>query len=181
MMQRVFGFVHGRTYFVLYILLSVGSFCVYRVLAIFLLAFFNKILNAVKKKNVGNKNGLIFVPGIANQNPNGNVNLVAARAEGNVSGNNADLDEIEEVNSNCILMANLQQASTSDTQTDKAAVYDSDGSVEYTELLEPIPEPHQVPQNANNVIFEVSSAEQSGGTVEQRPANVEETRVLYDS
>ncbi|GKB83727.1 hypothetical protein Tco_0950622, partial [Tanacetum coccineum] len=75
----------------------------------------------------------------------------------------ADLDEIEEVNANCILMANLQQALTSGTQTDKAPVYDSDGSAEvhsyencydneifnmftqeeqYTELLKPIPEPH---------------------------------------
>nr|GEW46233.1 retrovirus-related Pol polyprotein from transposon TNT 1-94 [Tanacetum cinerariifolium] len=43
----------------------------------------------------------------------------------------ADLDEIEEVNVNCILMANLQQASTSGTQTDKALVYDSDGSAEH--------------------------------------------------
>nr|GEY07997.1 ribonuclease H-like domain-containing protein [Tanacetum cinerariifolium] len=42
----------------------------------------------------------------------------------------ADLDEIEEVNANCILMANLQQASTSGTQSDKAPVYDSDGSTE---------------------------------------------------
>ncbi|GJZ28248.1 gag-pol polyprotein [Tanacetum coccineum] len=42
----------------------------------------------------------------------------------------ADLDEIEEVNANCILMANLQQASTSGTQTDNAPVYDSDGSAE---------------------------------------------------
>ncbi|GKF22832.1 integrase, catalytic region, zinc finger, CCHC-type containing protein, partial [Tanacetum coccineum] len=42
----------------------------------------------------------------------------------------ANLDEIEEVNANCILMANLQQASTSGTQTDKAPVYDSDGSAE---------------------------------------------------
>nr|GEY28130.1 hypothetical protein [Tanacetum cinerariifolium] len=80
-----------------------------------------------------------------------------------------DLDEIEEVNANCILMANLQQASTSGTQTDKAPVYDSDGSAEvhdyenydenkifnmYTELLEPIPEQHQVPQNDNNFISE---------------------------
>nr|GEZ57954.1 integrase, catalytic region, zinc finger, CCHC-type, peptidase aspartic, catalytic [Tanacetum cinerariifolium] len=92
-----------------------------------------------------------------------------------------DLDEIEEVNANCILMANLQQASTSGTQSDKAPIYDSDGSAEYTELLEPIPEPHQIPQNDNNVIFEVASVEQSGRTVEQHPANVEETRVLYDS
>nr|GEW50264.1 hypothetical protein [Tanacetum cinerariifolium] len=42
----------------------------------------------------------------------------------------ADLDEIEEVNANCILIANLQQASTSGTQTDKAPVYDSDESAE---------------------------------------------------
>nr|GEU50318.1 hypothetical protein [Tanacetum cinerariifolium] len=114
----------------------------------------------------------------------------------------ADLDEIEEVNANCILMANLQQASTSGTQTDKAPVYDSDGSAEvhnyencydneifnmftqekqYIKLLEPIPEPLQVPQNDNNVISEVTSVEQSGGTVEQHPINVDETRVLYDS
>nr|GFA75714.1 hypothetical protein [Tanacetum cinerariifolium] len=42
----------------------------------------------------------------------------------------ADLDEIEEVNANCILMANLQQVSTSSTQTDNALVYDSDRSTE---------------------------------------------------
>ncbi|GJS20466.1 hypothetical protein Tco_0449098 [Tanacetum coccineum] len=41
-----------------------------------------------------------------------------------------DLDEIEEVNANCILMANLQQASTLGSQTDNAPVYDSDGSIE---------------------------------------------------
>nr|GEX83209.1 hypothetical protein [Tanacetum cinerariifolium] len=41
---------------------------------------------------------------------------------------------------------------------------------QYTELLEPIPEPHQVPQNANNVISEVSSVERSRGTVEQHHA-----------
>ncbi|GJU39515.1 hypothetical protein Tco_1192472 [Tanacetum coccineum] len=41
-----------------------------------------------------------------------------------------DLDDIEKVNTNCILMANLQQALTSGTQTDKAPVYDSDGSAE---------------------------------------------------
>nr|GFC66091.1 hypothetical protein [Tanacetum cinerariifolium] len=118
----------------------------------------------------------------------------------------ANLDEIEEVNANCILMANLQQASTSGTQTDKAPVYDLDGSAEqasssgtqidntlvydtdgsaevhenydnneicnmftqeeqYTELLEPFPEPQQVPQNDNNVISEVTDAEQDGETV----------------
>nr|GFB20584.1 reverse transcriptase domain-containing protein [Tanacetum cinerariifolium] len=51
----------------------------------------------------------------------------------------------------------------------------------YTELLEPIPEPQQVPQNDNNVISEVTDVEQGGETVEQHPANFEETRALYDS
>ncbi|GKC74732.1 hypothetical protein Tco_1120615, partial [Tanacetum coccineum] len=41
-----------------------------------------------------------------------------------------DIDEIEEVNVNSILMANLQQASTSGTQIDKAPVYNSNISVE---------------------------------------------------
>ncbi|GJW57788.1 reverse transcriptase domain-containing protein [Tanacetum coccineum] len=89
-------------------------------------------------------------------------------------------DEIEEVIVNCTLKDNLQQASTSGTQTDKAPVYDSDGSAEvhhyencyyndifnmftkeehYTELLEPISEPHQVQHNDDNVIFAVSSVE----------------------
>nr|GEU84467.1 hypothetical protein [Tanacetum cinerariifolium] len=88
------------------------------------------------------RNRLIGVLGNANQNPNENGNLVAARAEGNATGHNgnlircyncrgvADLDKIEEVNANCILMANLQQALTSGTQSDKAPVYDSDGSAE---------------------------------------------------
>nr|GEX74820.1 hypothetical protein [Tanacetum cinerariifolium] len=132
-------------------------------------------------QNVRNPNGLIGVPGNANQNPNVNGILVAARAEGNATGHNADLDESEEVNANCILMENLHQASISGTQTDKVPVYDSDESAEYTELLEPILEPHQVPQNDNNIISEDSSVEQSWGTVEQHPTNVEETRALYDS
>nr|GFB29023.1 hypothetical protein [Tanacetum cinerariifolium] len=112
----------------------------------------------------------------------------------------ADLDEIKEVNGNCILMANLQQASTSGTQTDSAPVYDTDGSAEvhencddneifnmftqeeqYTELLEPILESHQVPQNDNDVISEDTSVEQGGVTVEQHPANFEETHALYES
>nr|GEY86602.1 ubiquitin hydrolase [Tanacetum cinerariifolium] len=48
---------------------------------------------------------------------------------------------------------------------------------QYTKLLEPILEPHQVPHNDNNVIYEVSSMEQNGRTAEQHPVNVEETRL----
>ncbi|GJY00909.1 retrovirus-related pol polyprotein from transposon TNT 1-94 [Tanacetum coccineum] len=54
----------------------------------------------------------------------------------------------------CILMANLQQASTSGTQTDKAPVYDSDGSVE---------------------------CGKEGGTVDQHLATVEETVLYFES
>nr|GEW18497.1 hypothetical protein [Tanacetum cinerariifolium] len=99
----------------------------------------------------------------------------------------ANLDEIEKVNTNCILMANLQQASTSGTQTDSSPVYDSDRSAEvhnyencydneifnmftqeeqYTELLELIPESHQVPHNDNDVISEDTSVEQGGETLQ---------------
>nr|GEX77061.1 hypothetical protein [Tanacetum cinerariifolium] len=92
-----------------------------------------------------------------------------------------DLDEIEEVNANCILMANLQQASTSGTQTNNAPVCDLDGSAEYTKLLEPIPESHQVPQNDNNVISEVTSMEHGRKIVEQHLVNFKETCALYDS
>ncbi|GJS83010.1 integrase, catalytic region, zinc finger, CCHC-type containing protein [Tanacetum coccineum] len=95
-----------------------------------------------------------------NQNGNGNVVAAWTEGNGNGNRNNGnqtqlliaqkeeaeiqlqaeefdlmdvvwDLDEIEEVNANCILMANLQQASTSSTQTDKAPVYDSDGSAKF--------------------------------------------------
>ncbi|GJX77537.1 hypothetical protein Tco_0324348 [Tanacetum coccineum] len=118
-------------------------------------------------QNVGNQNRYNAVQIVGNQilNPTGN----------------GDLEEIEEVNANCILMANLQQASTSGTLIDSAPVYDSDGLAEvheydncynneifnmftqeeqYTNLLEPIPEPHQVQQNDNNVNSTVSSVEQ---------------------
>ncbi|GKC38836.1 retrovirus-related pol polyprotein from transposon TNT 1-94 [Tanacetum coccineum] len=143
-------------------------------------------------QNVGNQNGYNAVQNVGNQNPNGNGNVVAARAEGNAIGNNgnlircyncrglghlarnctvrqrrrdaaylqtqlliaqkeeaeiqlqaedfdlmaaaSDLDEIEKVNANYILMANLQQASTSGSRTDKALVYDSDGSAEVIQI-----------------------------------------------
>nr|GEY11837.1 eukaryotic translation initiation factor 3 subunit D-like [Tanacetum cinerariifolium] len=73
-------------------------------------------------KNMGQDRQMQLVGGNANQNGNGN--LVAIRAEGNAAGHNgiqlqaeefdlmavaADLDEIEEFNANCILMANLQE------------------------------------------------------------------------
>nr|GEY73866.1 hypothetical protein [Tanacetum cinerariifolium] len=178
----------------------------------------------------GNQNGLVVVPRIANHNGTGNV--VVASAEGTGNGNQArcyncrglghiatnwiqlqaeefnfmaaagDLDEIEEVNANYILMANLQHASTFGTQHDKAPVYDTDGSAEvhlndncydnkifnmftqeeqYTDLLEPIPEPQLVPQNDNHVTLVSLSMVQSGGTVEISSALNEETRAYQET
>nr|GFA59360.1 hypothetical protein [Tanacetum cinerariifolium] len=200
-------------------------------------------------QNGGNRNGLIVVPGIANQNGTGNI--VAVRAEGTGNGNQArcynyrglvyiarnytarlrrrgaaylqtqlliaqrekagiqlqaeefdfmaaagDLDEIEEVNVNCILMANMQHASTSGTQLDKAPVYETDSSAEvqlndkcydneifnmftqkeqYMDLLEPIPEPQLMLQNDNHVTSVAPSMVQSGGTIETSFAPNEET------
>ncbi|GJT70861.1 hypothetical protein Tco_1030147 [Tanacetum coccineum] len=166
-------------------------------------------------QNVRNHNGLLVVPGIANQNPNGNGNVVAARAEGNAIGNNvrprrrdaayiqtqlliaqkeeagiqiqaeefdlmaaaADLDEIEEVN------ANYGSAEVHNYEN----IYDNEifnmftQEEQYTELLKPIPEPHQVQQNDSNVISESSSVEQDGGTEDQHLATVEETRAYFES
>nr|GEZ27189.1 hypothetical protein [Tanacetum cinerariifolium] len=147
-----------------------------------------------QSQNVGGNEWACSLPGIANQN--GSCNIVVARVEGSGNRNQAkyyncrglliqlqveefnfmaaagDLDEIEEVNANCILMANLQHASTSGTQLDKALVYDTDGSAkvqlndncydneifnmftqeeQYTDLLKPILEPQLVPQNDNHV------------------------------
>nr|GEV39009.1 retrovirus-related Pol polyprotein from transposon TNT 1-94 [Tanacetum cinerariifolium] len=85
------------------------------------------IQNAIQNprvQNVRNSNGLIGVQRNINQNQIGNeeYDLMAVAA---------DLDEIEEVNANCILMANLQQASTSGTHIDSTPVYDIDGSAEF--------------------------------------------------
>ncbi|GKA66600.1 hypothetical protein Tco_0766408 [Tanacetum coccineum] len=153
------------------------------------------VQNAVQNlgvQNVRNQNGLIVVSGIANQNPNGNGNVVATRAEGNANGNmtqleiaqkeeagiklqaeefdlmaaTGDLDEIEEVNANCILMDNLQQALNS------RAVYWTSTRASFltTQYNED-----------SNVISEVSSMEHGVGTVEQHPATVEETHAYFES
>nr|GEY34797.1 hypothetical protein [Tanacetum cinerariifolium] len=90
-------------------------------------------------------------------------------------------EETKRDNANCTLENNFQRASTLGTQSDKAPVHDSDGSAEYIELLEPVPEPHQVPQNDSNVISEVSSVEQAGETIKQHSANVEETCAYHES
>nr|GEV00189.1 putative reverse transcriptase domain-containing protein [Tanacetum cinerariifolium] len=119
----------------------------------------------------GNQNGLVVVLGIANQNGTGNV--VTARAEGTGIGSQA-----------------------------RAPVYDTDGSAEvhlnancydnkifnmftqeeqYTDLLEPIPEPQLVPQNDNHVTSVAPSMVHSGGIVETSSAPNEEIRTHQET
>nr|GEU91888.1 putative ribonuclease H-like domain-containing protein [Tanacetum cinerariifolium] len=86
-----------------------------------------------------------------------------------------DLDEVEEANANCILMANLHHTSTSGTQLDKAL------EEQYTDLLEPIPEPQLVPQNDNHVTSVAPSMVQCGGTVETSFALNKETRAHQET
>nr|GEW87886.1 integrase, catalytic region, zinc finger, CCHC-type, peptidase aspartic, catalytic [Tanacetum cinerariifolium] len=88
--------------------------------------------NAIQNPRIQN-----VVQGNANQNLNGNGTLVAARAKCNSTGHNGIQLQAEEFD----LMV---------------AAADLDEIEEYTELLEPIPESHQVPQNDNNVISEKS-------------------------
>nr|GEW34814.1 hypothetical protein [Tanacetum cinerariifolium] len=116
--------------------------------------------------NVGNLAGYNDI--IGNQIiQNANGNLVAARAEGNAAGQNGNqIRRSAEVHENC----NDNEKFNMFTQEEQ-----------YTELLEPIPESHQVPPNDNDVISEDTSVEQGGETVEQHPVNFEETSDLYES
>nr|GEU71649.1 reverse transcriptase domain-containing protein [Tanacetum cinerariifolium] len=101
----------------------------------------------------------------ANQNPNRNDNVLAARAKGNTIRNNDGSAEVHHY-VNCY----NHDVFNMFTQEEQ-----------YTELLEPILEPHQVQQNDSNVIFKVSSVEQGRGTVDQHPVTVEETRAYFES
>nr|GFD35167.1 hypothetical protein [Tanacetum cinerariifolium] len=83
-------------------------------------------------QNGGNQNGLVVVPGIANQSRTGNV--VAARAEAKVQLNDNCYD-----NEIFIMFTQEEQY-----------------------ILEPIPEPQLVPQNDNQVTSVAPSMVQSG-------------------
>ncbi|GKC95905.1 hypothetical protein Tco_1161347, partial [Tanacetum coccineum] len=121
---------------------------------------------------VGNQNGLSVVPGIANHHDNGNV--VAAQAEGNSN----------EINENQIrLLKRKKQGSKALKrnliswllQSDKAPVYDSDESTE-VHLSE-----YCYDNDIFNMFTQEEHVEQGGGTVEQHPPTVEETRAYQES
>nr|GEV87162.1 hypothetical protein [Tanacetum cinerariifolium] len=107
----------------------------------------NKVVqNAIQNHDVqndGNYNGLSVDPGIENQYGIGNV--ITARAEANDGSAEVQLHD------NCY-DDEIFNVFTQEEQ--------------YTELLEPIAEPHQVLQNDSNVTSVVFSVEQGGRTVE---------------
>nr|GFC83436.1 hypothetical protein [Tanacetum cinerariifolium] len=111
-----------------------------------------------------------------------------------------NIDEEEELERG--IKQKQKDASTFGTQHDKAPVYDTDGSTEvqlndncydnkifnmftreeqYTDLLEPIPEPQLVPQNDNYVTSVTPSMVHSGGTIETSSAPNEETRAHQET
>nr|GFC24561.1 hypothetical protein [Tanacetum cinerariifolium] len=128
------------------------------------------IQNAVQNlrvQNVGNQTGLIGVPGNGNQNGNGN--LMAARAKGNATGQNGNQIRCTTAGEWVILLGTAQLGQGEGMllifrHNGSAEVHENcdDNEIfnmftqeeQYTELLKPIPDQHQVPHNDNNVISE---------------------------
>ncbi|GJW10544.1 hypothetical protein Tco_1576371 [Tanacetum coccineum] len=94
----------------------------------------------------------------------------------------ADLDKFRKSMQTSILMAKLPASidiRVLRRQSSRLLIHNCIPE-QYIEILEPIPEPHQVQQN-DNVISDISGVEQEGGTVDQHTATVEETRAYFES
>nr|GFC87224.1 hypothetical protein [Tanacetum cinerariifolium] len=140
-------------------------------------------------QNVGNPNGLMGVQGIGNQNQIGNGNLVAVRAEGNAAGHNENQIRcynymgVGHFARDCTVRPRRRDAAYLQTQL-LIAQKEEAGiqlQVEEYDLMAAAADLDEIEENDNNVISEVIDVEQGGETVEQHPANFEETRALYDS
>ncbi|GJU42332.1 hypothetical protein Tco_1195289 [Tanacetum coccineum] len=121
-------------------------------------------------------NGHIVIPGSTNQKSKMEWNVCShARAEASIDHRDSDYNA----------------PSMNSDESSKVHNYDNcyDNEIfnmftqeeQYTELLEPIPEPHQVQQNDSNVISDISCVEQEWGTADQHPATVKETRAYFES
>ncbi|GJW65740.1 hypothetical protein Tco_0117624 [Tanacetum coccineum] len=136
--------------------------------------FENQVVqNAVQNQsvqNVRNQNGVIVVPGIANQNGNGNV--VAARAEGNANGNNGQKRRDAAYLQTQLLIAQKEETGI------QLQAEEFDLMVATTDL-DKIKKGSA--EKDSTISFGVSGVEQEGGTVEQHPVTVEETRAYFES
>nr|GFC37337.1 hypothetical protein [Tanacetum cinerariifolium] len=105
-------------------------------------------------QNAGNLNGYNEVQTVGNQHQIGNGNLVAARAEENAAGQNANQIRCY----NCRGLDGSAEVHESYDNNEIFIMFTQEE--QYSELIEPIPEPQQVPQTDNNVISEVTDVEQ---------------------
>ncbi|GJT52576.1 hypothetical protein Tco_0978733 [Tanacetum coccineum] len=134
------------------------------------------VQNAVQNpsvQNVRNQNGVIVVLGIANQNENGNV--VAAWAKGNANGNNAS----SFYNTPRRRDATYLQTQLLIAQKEEIGIQLQDEDfdlMDATADLDEIEETDLLSKMLVLVIYEVSSVEQGGGTVEQHPKTIKETQ-----
>nr|GEY83701.1 hypothetical protein [Tanacetum cinerariifolium] len=151
------------------------------------------IQNAVQNtrvQNVGNPNGLIGVQGNRNQNQIGNGNLVAACAEGNAAGQNGNQIRcyncmgVGHYARNCTVRPRRRDATYLQTQllfAQKKEVGIQLQAEEY-DLMATASDLDEIKEvNANCILIANLHVEQGGETVEQHPANFEETRALYES
>ncbi|GKB99087.1 hypothetical protein Tco_0985224 [Tanacetum coccineum] len=139
------------------------------------------VQNAVRNpgvQNVGNQNGLIVVPGIANQNPNRNSNVVAARAEGNANGNNGNQKRcynyrgLGHLARNCIVRPMRRDDAYLQTLLLNAQKEEAGIQLQAEEFNL---------MAAAAILMNSMNVEQGGGTVEQHPATVEETHAYFES
>nr|GFB56048.1 hypothetical protein [Tanacetum cinerariifolium] len=143
-------------------------------------------------QNVGNQNGLIGVQGNGNQNQIGNGNLVAARAERNAAGQNGNhircynCRGVGHYARNCTVRPRRRDAAYLQSQLliaqkEEAGIqlqaeeYDlMDAAADRDEIKE-VNANYGSAENDTDVISKDTSVEQGGETVEQHPANFEET------
>nr|GFC01673.1 hypothetical protein [Tanacetum cinerariifolium] len=127
-------------------------------------------------QNAGNSAGYNDVIG----NQIGNGNLVAARAEGNTAGQNGNQIRcyncrgIGHYARNCTVRPRRRDAAYLHTQLLIAQKEEAGIQLQAEEY-------DLMAANDNDVISEDTSVEQGGKTIEQHPANFEETRALYES
>nr|GFC31826.1 hypothetical protein [Tanacetum cinerariifolium] len=118
-------------------------------------------------QNVGNQNGIVVVPGITNQNGTGNI--VALRAEDQGEG------MLLIFRLSCSLLKRKKQGFNFKQKNLTSWLLQEE---QYTDLLDPIPNPQL---NDSHVTFVAPSMMQSEGTVETSFAPNEETRAHQET